>query len=106
MVNARLHVFLQPAIATTDKALTPHEKGLRFTKAGYFSDPEYYEDCYQRIAARSWRPRRARERRVHEPGGACSIGCPTTQDIFLDSLHFGDRGSLMIAQAIVEADAV
>jgi hypothetical protein len=27
---------------------------------------------------------------------------PETQDIFLDSLHFGDRGSLMIAQAIVE----
>ena len=33
----------------------------------------------------------------------CSIGCPETQDIFLDSYHFGDRGSLLIAQAIVEA---
>ena len=27
---------------------------------------------------------------------------PATQDIFLDSYHFADRGSLLIAQAIAE----
>ena len=27
---------------------------------------------------------------------------PETQDTFLDSYHFGDRGSLLIAQAIAE----
>jgi len=101
LVNARLHVFLQPAIVTTDKALTQHEKGLRFSKGGYFTDPEYYKDCYQRIAA------------LLSDGGAPANAAftnlaglfdrvPETQDIFLDGAHFGDRGSLMIAQAIVE----
>jgi len=101
LVNARLHVFLQPAIVTTDKALTQHEKGLRFSKSGYFTDPEYYKDCYQRIAA------------LLGDGGVPANAAftnlaglfdrvPETQDIFLDGCHFGDRGSLMIAQAIVE----
>jgi hypothetical protein len=101
LVNARLHVFLQPAIVTTDKALTPHEKGLRFSKAGYFTDPEYYKDCYQRIAALLG------DRGVPANAAFTNLAglfdrVPETQDIFLDSLHFGDRGSLMIAQAIVE----
>jgi hypothetical protein len=101
LVNARLHVFLQPAIVTTDKALTQHEKGLRFSKAGYFTDPEYYKACYQRIAALLG------DRGVPANAAFTNLAglfdrVPETQDIFLDSLHFGDRGSLMIAQAIVE----
>ena len=101
LVNARLHVFLQPAVVTTDKALTQHEKGLRFGKSGYFADPEYYKDCYQRIAAllgNGGLPANAAFTNL----AALFDQVPATQDVFLDSYHFGDRGSLLIAQAMAE----
>ena len=91
LANARLHVFLQPAIVTTDKPLTQHEKGLRFGKSGYFTDPEYYKECYQRIAALLG------DRGVPANAAFTNLAglfdrVPETQDIFLDSYHFGDRG--------------
>ena len=47
-----------------------HEKGLRFTKSGYFTDPEYYKACYQRIDALLGNGGVPDQRRLHEPGGA------------------------------------
>jgi hypothetical protein len=101
LVNARLHVFLQPAVVTTDKALTQHEKGLRFAKSGYFTDPEYYKDCYQRIAALLGNGGVPANAAFTNLAGLFDQ-VPATQDIFLDSYHFADRGSLLIAQAIAE----
>lgn len=101
LVNARLHVFLQPALVTTDKALTLHEKGLRFSKSGYFTDPEYYKDCYQRIAALLGNGGVPANAAFTNLAGLFDQ-VPATQDIFLDGCHFADRGSFLIAQAIAE----
>lgn len=102
LANARLHVFLQPAIVTTDKALTAHEKGLRFGKSGYFTDPEYYKACYQHIDALLGNGGVPANAAFTNLAGLFDHA-PETQDIFLDSYHFGDRGSFLIAQAIAEA---
>jgi len=102
LANARLHVFLQPAIVTTGKAFTEHEKGLRFSKSGYFTDPAYYEDCYRRIDSLLTTPGAMPANAAFTNLAGLFDQVPATQDIFLDSYHFGDRGSLLIAQAIAD----
>jgi len=100
--KAHLHVFLQPSIIAGTKALSPREQGLRDSKSGYFADPAYYQRCFERIDAIF------RAAGTLPANGAYTnlIGLfdatPATEDIYLDSVHFGDRGNLRIAQAIVD----
>ena len=49
LANARLHVFLQPAIATTGKPLSTREKKM-LSRFGSFMSAGYNQDAYRHIA--------------------------------------------------------
>jgi len=96
--NARLHVFLQPGIPTTAKALSSRERGLRDS----FDGVAYHQECY---------------RHIRETLGVAELpansaftdltavfdGIPETQEVFLDRFHVGDHGNRAIAKAIVDS---
>lgn len=103
MKNARLHVFLQPAIFTSQKALSLREARLPATPLGiYRAEPEYYRECARRIGDRLGTG--------GEPANAAFTNLrsvfdrsPQTEEIFLDNFHFGDRGNQAIAEAMLNA---
>ncbi|MGH7897819.1 MAG: hypothetical protein ACREQQ_07695 [Candidatus Binatia bacterium] len=101
--RARLHVFLQPAAFTSGKPLTRREAGMRPTGDWLkFSDPNYYQECSRAIGARLTEG-------VLPPNAEFTDlttlfdQVPATQEIFVDSFHFGDRGNLAIAEAMAKA---
>ena len=98
--NARLHVFLQPVLPVTTKALSPREATMG-TRLASGLDPDYFRECYRQIAEGFG---------VGIPANAAFTNLssvfdsvPETEEIFLDNAHFGDRGNLAIAVAIAEA---
>lgn len=100
--HARLHVFLQPSIVTSQKALSPREQSLRDAKVGYFKDHDYYKACYRRIDELFGDSPPAPNAAYTNLAGIFDA-VPATDEVFLDGAHFGDRGNLRIAQAIVDA---
>ena len=100
LVDARLHVFLQPDLFTTAKALTPRERA--FFSPSDRVKPDYYRECSRKIGellGSSGIPANASFTNLHPVFDET----PQTEEIFLDSFHFGDRGNLIIAQAMVDA---
>jgi hypothetical protein len=101
LAGARYHVFLQPAIVTTGKALSGREKLLRFGKIGYFKDPDYYKRSYAEIDRALKDSLPANAAFTNLSGVVDAV--PADQDVFLDSYHFADRGNELIAKAMVAA---
>lgn len=99
--NARLHVFLQPAIATTGKALSPREKRM-LSRFGSFMSADYYHDSYRHIAELLGQGQLPANTSFTDLSGRFD-GIPETPEVFLDFYHFGDRGNFMIAQSMVDA---
>ena len=100
LVGGRFQVFLQPAIVTTGKTLGKRER--EWTRSGYFQNPAYYRECYDRID-RLLRSSPLPSNVTFTNLSAIFDDLPEEQDVFLDSYHFGDRGNDLIATAIVRA---
>lgn len=112
MKNARLSAFallptgarylfaLQPTLAVTGKALSARERALLDRQVLGKGSREYFAECYGAIRARLTDSARL---------GSLSFldlsvlfdGEPETEEIFLDSYHFGDRGNARIARALL-----
>ncbi len=102
MAGARFHVFLQPAVLTTKKALSAREKAMRFGKSGYFKNAEYYQDSYGAID-QALRGAALPANASYTNLSGVFDDLPDKDEVFLDSYHFGDRGNYLIAKAIVDA---
>ncbi|MGH7898976.1 MAG: hypothetical protein ACREQQ_13555, partial [Candidatus Binatia bacterium] len=101
--KARLHVFLQPAIFTTAKSLSRREAKLPPTPLGiHRAEPEYYKECSRRIGERLGAGAVAANAAFTDLKTVFDR-MPATEEVFLDNFHFGDRGNLAIAEAMVNA---
>lgn len=100
LANARLHVFLQPAIATTGKPLSPREKRL-LSLFGSLMNTGYNQDAYRRIAELLGGGGLPPNASFTDLSGLFDA-MPETPEVFLDFYHFGDRGNLMIAQRMAD----
>ncbi len=101
LANARLHVFLQPAIATTSKPLSPREKKV-LSRFGTFLNAGYNQDAYRHIAKLLGTGGLPPNASFTDLSGLFDA-IPETPEVFLDFYHFGDRGNFMIAQSMVDA---
>jgi hypothetical protein len=87
--------FLQPTMAITEKPLSERESEvLQQTERTYF------RACYEEIR-RQMRP--GKNPKFFVDLSSVFDGASPEDEIFLDSYHFGDRGNLLIANAVYES---
>lgn len=105
--GARYVFALQPTLATTRKPLTPRERTMLASAEDRLAGHrDYFGRCYARIDAEL----RALRETFREPElGAFRYVDLTgafdevTDEIFVDSYHFGDRGNERVARALAAA---
>jgi len=105
MSRARLHVFLQPNIVTTRKALSKSEEKIsaRITYAPFGGlRRDYYGGCRTQIDA-IFRQDDVPANVAYTDLSEVFDGVAQQDTVFLDSFHFGDRGNAIIADAIEKA---
>ena len=86
---------LQPALYLTGKPLSPREsERLQEEKQAYF------RECYAAFKSRLTGIRQASAAFVDLSG--IFDGLDGSQEVFLDSYHFGDRGNRMVAEKLAE----
>ena len=99
-VGAGYHLFLQPAVATTAKPLSPREQLLRRRGPGV-ADPDYFRRCAEAI-----------DRSLTEAAELPAIAytdmtgvfdaLSARRPVFTDSFHVGDRGNDLMARFVAE----
>ena len=89
--------FLQPTLALTNKSLTLRERA--FLDDNRFSDPEYYRAGYAAIDEQL----RALDAGNFRFVSLTGVFDARSDDIFIDSFHFGDKGNALIAEAMADA---
>ncbi len=100
MVGARYHVFLQPTITTTKKALSPRE--TIFLQRGWgFDDVDYHRSCY-RAMDRALSSLELPNQAYTDMSVVFDALLPRN-DVFTDGFHFGDRGNERMARFIADA---
>lgn len=93
------YVFvLQPALAVSSKPLSEREQALR--AALLSSVQENFYHCYKEIRHRLERMNQSNFLYLDRSDMFSSLS--VTDEIFLDSYHFGDRGNEILAEAIAE----
>lgn len=85
--------FLQPTLSATQKKLTSREKAF------LNSSKDYYAECYALISKNLSQVNLSNFRFV-DLSTLFDQEQHSDKDIFLDQFHFGDRGNLLIANAI------
>ena len=89
--------FLQPTLSLTNKPLTPREQA--FLDDNKFSDPAYYRAGYAAISEQL----RALDAGNFRFVSLVGVFDARSDDVFIDSFHFGDKGNALIAEAMSAA---
>ena len=98
LTNARYVFVLQPGLAVSSKPLSTREQELRTKLAA--SALENFSSCYAQMKARL--ASISLDRFLFLDRSDVFADLSATDEIFLDSYHFGDRGNEILAQAIAE----
>ena len=98
LIDACYVFVLQPGLAVSSKPLSTREQELRTKLAA--SALENFSSCYEQIKTRL--AAISHERFLFLDRSDVFADLSATDEIFLDSYHFGDRGNEILAQAIEE----
>ncbi len=98
LTGARYVFVLQPGLAVTSKPLSVREQGLRdrLPPAARENFIRCYEQMKMRLASIRY------DHFNYLDHSDVFAGLTSTDEIFLDSYHFGDRGNELLARAIVD----
>ena len=91
--QARYVFILQPTLYVTSKALSPHEKEMRNIQY-----EKYFSQCYQDIKQKLHKLNISNLTFIDESDAF--KGLTSNDCIFIDSYHYGDRGTEFIAKKI------
>lgn len=98
--GARYMLCLQPALAVTGKALSARERSHLEAEILGAGAADYFRRCYALYRERL--PALADKGVIFADANTALDGLPAESEVFLDSYHFGDRGSRLLARWLFE----
>ena len=98
--GARYLLCLQPALPVTQKALSARERSHLEAEVLGPGVADYFRRCYALYRERL--PATSDQGVIFADASTALDGLPADSEVFLDSYHFGDRGSRLLARWLFE----